>query len=71
MAWALLVPGPDDGRTTRIALTERVGVFDEPEMVARASAMLADTCAGLSPDETLALRDLVRRWLTGIADPRS
>jgi len=63
-----LLPDPDDGRTTRIELTERVGVFDEPQMVQRASAMLTDACAGLSADETLALRDLVRRWLAGIAD---
>jgi DNA-binding MarR family transcriptional regulator len=66
-----LVPDRDDGRTTRIELTERIGVFDEPEMVARASAMLEDACAGLSPDEILALRDLVRRWLAGVANPRS
>jgi DNA-binding MarR family transcriptional regulator len=66
-----LVPDRDDGRTTRIELTERVGVFDEPEMVGQASAMLADACAGLSDEETLALRDLVRRWLAGVADPRS
>jgi DNA-binding MarR family transcriptional regulator len=66
-----LVPDRDDGRTTRIELTERVGVFDEPEMVGQASAMLADACAGLSADETLTLRDLVRRWLAGVANPRS
>ena len=65
-----LVPDRDDGRTTRIELTERVGVFDEPAMVAGASAMLADACSGLSPEETLTLRDLVRRWLAGVSDPR-
>lgn len=66
-----LVPDRDDGRTTRIALTERIGVFDEPEMVEQASAMLAAASAGLSAEETLALRDLVRRWLAGVANPRS
>ena len=66
-----LVPDRDDGRTTRIALTERIGVFDEPEMVKQASAMLAAASAGLSAEETLALRDLVRRWLAGVANPRS
>jgi DNA-binding MarR family transcriptional regulator len=66
-----LVPDRQDGRTTRLELTERIGVFDEPEMVGRASAMLAAACAGLSPEDTLALRDLVRRWLAGVADPRS
>ena len=66
-----LVPDRDDGRTTRIALTERIGVFDEPEMVEQASALLADACAGLSVGETLTLRDLVRRWLAGVANPKS
>jgi DNA-binding MarR family transcriptional regulator len=66
-----LVPDRDDGRTTRIELTERVGVFDEPDMVGQASAMLADACAGLSAEETLTLRDLVRRWLAGVANARS
>ena len=66
-----LVPDRDDGRTTRIELTERVRVFDEPEMVGQASTMLADACAGLSAEETLTLRDLVRRWLAGVANPES
>jgi DNA-binding MarR family transcriptional regulator len=66
-----LAPDRHDGRATRIELTDRVGVFDEPEMVGRATAMLADACAGLSADETLTLRNLVRRWLAGVASPRS
>ena len=66
-----LLPDRDDARTTRIELTERVGVFNEPEMVARASVMLEDACAGLSSDDTRTLRDLVRRWLAGVADPHS
>lgn len=63
-----IVPDGEDGRTTRIELTDRVGIFDEPANVARASAMLADACAGLSIRETLALRGLVRKWLAGVAD---
>jgi DNA-binding MarR family transcriptional regulator len=61
-----LVPDRDDARTTRIELTERVGVFDQPETVERQAAVLADAFAGLSAQETLALRDIVRRWLAGI-----
>jgi hypothetical protein len=38
-------------------------------MVDRASAMLADAFAGMSPSETIALRDLVRRWLAGVTNP--
>jgi DNA-binding MarR family transcriptional regulator len=64
-----LVPDPVDGRTTRIVRTERVRVFAEPPMQARAAAILADACAGLSPEETLALRNLVRRWLAGFSEP--
>ncbi len=66
-----LIPDRDDGRTTRIELTGRVGVFDEPRMVGRTSAMLADSCAGLSAEDTFTLRDLVRRWLAGVASPSS
>jgi MarR family transcriptional regulator, transcriptional regulator for hemolysin len=66
-----LIPDRDDARTTRIELTERVGVFDEPSMVARATSMLEDACAGLSPDDTCTLRDLMRRWLAGVADRAS
>jgi DNA-binding MarR family transcriptional regulator len=66
-----LVPDRGDARTTRIELTERVAVFDESEMVTRQAAMLADACAGLSPEETLVLRDLVRRWLAGVTQPTS
>jgi DNA-binding MarR family transcriptional regulator len=62
-----LVPDPGDARTTRIELTERVALFDQPQLAERAAAMLADACSGLTPDETLALRDLVRRWLAGVS----
>lgn len=62
-----LVPDEADRRTTRIQVTDRIAVFDEPEMVARSSAMLADACAGLAPADTLALRDLLRSWLAGVA----
>jgi DNA-binding MarR family transcriptional regulator len=62
-----LTPDPVDARATRIEVTDRVAVFDEPEMVAHAHTMLADVCAGLSPRETLSLRDLMRSWLAGVA----
>jgi DNA-binding MarR family transcriptional regulator len=61
-----LVPDPADGRATRLRLTDKVGDFDRPEAVARQAAMLADVTAGLTGEETLALRDLVVRWLTGL-----
>ena len=66
-----LVPDRSDGRTTRIELTERVSVFDEPEMVRQQAAMLTDAFTGLSAGETLALRDIVRGWLAGVTGPRS
>lgn len=61
-----LVPDPTDARTTRIELTERVGVFAEPAMVERTAAMLSDTFAGLTADETTTLQGLFRRWLAGL-----
>ncbi|MBP1704666.1 MAG: hypothetical protein H6Q36_405, partial [Chloroflexi bacterium] len=60
-------PDRDDARTTRIELTEQVRIFDQPAMVEQQAAVLADAFAGLSADETLALRDIVRRWLVGLA----
>jgi DNA-binding MarR family transcriptional regulator len=64
-----LVPDPADGRATRLRLTDKVGIFDRPEAVARQAAMLADVTAGLTGAETLVLRDLVVRWLTGVSAP--
>lgn len=64
-----LVPDPADARTTRIQVTERVREFDEPEMVQRTRAMLADAFVGLTPDETAELLALLRRWLVGLKAP--
>ena len=61
-----LVPDPADGRTTRIEMTERVRVLDEPAAQVRAAALLRDAFAGLSPAQTFTLRDIVRRWLAGV-----
>jgi DNA-binding MarR family transcriptional regulator len=61
-----LVPDPADARTTRIQLTERVREFDDPRMVDRSAAMLADAFTGLTPEETGDLRDLAQRWLAGL-----
>jgi DNA-binding MarR family transcriptional regulator len=64
-----LIPDPVDGRATRLHVTDKVGLFDRPEAVARQAAMLTDVTAGLTSEQTLALRDLVVRWLAGIAAP--
>jgi DNA-binding MarR family transcriptional regulator len=64
-----LVPDPTDGRATRIERTDRVRVFAEPATMDRAASILADACAGLTLEEALALRALVRRWLAGLAEP--
>ena len=64
-----LVPDPEDGRATLLELTDRIAVFDEPATRARGEALLADATAGLTRDETLVLRDLVRRWLAGVSEP--
>lgn len=66
-----LVPDLTDARTTRIEVTDRVHDFDEPQMVQRTEAMLADAFAGLTPVETRDLLALVRRWLAGLTTPTS
>ena len=62
-----LVPDPGDGRATLLEVADRIAVFDEPATRARGESLLADATAGLSHDETLLLRDLVRRWLAGLS----
>lgn len=62
-----LVPDPADGRATRLVLTEKIGRFDEPEGQARGRDLLEAAFAGLAPDDVLALRDLVGRWLAALS----
>ena len=64
-----LVPDPQDARTTRLELTGRVRIFDEPEGRARSRELLETTFAHLTRDEVLGLRDLVGRWLQALSGP--
>jgi DNA-binding MarR family transcriptional regulator len=64
-----LVPDPADARTTRIEVTDRVREFDQPQMVERTRSMLHDAFIGLTPDDTGALLELLRRWLAGLTTP--
>ena len=66
-----LVADPDDARTTRIETTKQVRLFDQPKMVKRATAMLEDVFAGLTPDETSELRALAHRWLASLTSSPS
>jgi DNA-binding MarR family transcriptional regulator len=58
-----LVPDERDGRTTRLALTDRVRVFDTPEGLERVRALFTSVFEGLSPDEIRGLAALLGRWL--------
>jgi DNA-binding MarR family transcriptional regulator len=62
-----LVPDERDARMTRLELTDRVGIFDEPDGIARARDLLTAAFAGLTRDEVLALRGLIARWLMGVS----
>lgn len=62
-----LVPDGSDGRTTRLVLTDRVRMFDEPEGRARGRDLLASAFHGLSRDDVLALHGLLGRWLEALA----
>jgi DNA-binding MarR family transcriptional regulator len=64
-----LVPDERDGRTTRLVLTDRVRVFEEPDGVRRSRELLAAAFRGLGRDEVLALRDLLGRWLDILGRP--
>ena len=63
----VLVPDAHDGRTTRLELTDRVGIFDEPDGRDRSRALIEAAFDGLTRDEVLDLRRLLRRWLAGVS----
>jgi DNA-binding MarR family transcriptional regulator len=63
-----LTPDIADGRTTRIELTGREAIFDDPEGRARTGELLERAFGGLGAEETVVLRDLVTRWVAGLAD---
>ena len=63
-----LVPDRHDGRTTRLAVTGKVGIFDAPDGQARARDLLETAFDGLTRAEVLALTGLVGRWLAAITD---
>jgi DNA-binding MarR family transcriptional regulator len=57
---------PHDGRTTRLRLTDRVGIFDTPEGRRRGTELLEVAFDGLARDEVLALGTLLARWLDAL-----
>lgn len=65
--WLRLAPDPRDGRTTRLELTDRVRIFDEPQGRARGRALIEAAFDGLTRDEVLDLRRLVGRWLASVS----
>lgn len=66
-----LVPDPEDGRATRLALTGRAAIFDTPEMQARGAQLLRDAFTGLHPRDIPVLQDIVHRWLAGLGGTRT
>lgn len=66
-----MVPDAYDGRTTRLAVTDKVGIFDAPDGRARALDLLETAFEGLSRADVLALRGLVGRWLAAITNTPS
>ena len=63
-----LLPDPADRRATRLVLTDRVAVFDEPDVAAAQSAFIAAVFAPLSDDEVATLRSLIGRCSAHLQD---
>jgi DNA-binding MarR family transcriptional regulator len=61
-----LVPDGSDGRMTRLVLTDRIRIFDEPEGLARGRDLLASAFDGLAPHDVLALNALLGRWIEAL-----
>ncbi len=62
-----LVPDAADGRVTRLELTERVRLFDEPAMRARGVDLLAEALTGLTDAEIESLSGILRRWTASLS----
>ncbi len=65
--WLRLAPDPRDRRAVRLELTDRVRIFDEPGGRDRGRALIEAAFDGLTRDEVVDLRRLLRRWLAGVA----
>ncbi len=65
-----LEPDAGDRRVTRLRLTGRHAVFDEPAVAAEQAAFLAGVFGGLSPAQTRTLRDLVVRCVDHLQPTR-
>jgi DNA-binding MarR family transcriptional regulator len=55
---------PSDRRTTRLVVTDKVGMFSEPELATQGRALLDAMFAGMEPSEILELQRLVVGWMT-------
>jgi DNA-binding MarR family transcriptional regulator len=58
-----LILDPADRRTTRLVVTDKVRIFDEPEIAARGEVLLRAAFAELDPAELAQLHGLVVPWL--------
>ena len=63
-----LTPDPADRRATRLVLSDRVAVFDEPAAVAAQSTFIARVFAPLTDDEVATALTLVGRCITSLTD---
>jgi len=63
-----LVPDRHDRRATRIKLTEKISLLDQPDARAKRVQVLDAVFAGLGPDKVEALSELVSEWLAIEAD---
>jgi DNA-binding MarR family transcriptional regulator len=62
-----IVPDLVDRRASRLAVTDRVGVFATPEWHVREEAFFAFAFGELEPAEVARLADLLQRWLASVA----
>ena len=65
-----LEPDPADRRATRLVLTDKVAVFDEPDVAAAQSAVIVEVFSSLRDDEVATLRSLLGRCLTSLQDDK-
>lgn len=67
--WLRLVPDPSDGRVLRLELTDRLAVFQDPDVQADHAAFVLGVFGGLSQRERKSLLQMVSKCIACLSSP--
>jgi DNA-binding MarR family transcriptional regulator len=67
--WLRLEPDPADRRAIRLVLTDRLAVFDDPDVQAEQAAFIRSAFGGLTPKERRAFLTMVTTCISRLSLP--